>query len=478
MADSVPMISISAEACGDEDNETREAGDQDLSAEDLLTDAESVTMSDGDLEAENEGEDEMRSQSIAASRLRRKTKKKPRTNTNTIFVDAGEEEGVTDMEEVECDHDGEEEAEEEEVEDSHHQQLIDTVFDAYKPQITEIMDDQEGKQHIKTIIRGVVATDIADLSEVSDDEDREMSKFRNYDDVATDVESLNGSSESDLEAEKSDCQDAMNDAIQRFELGANVHAKEHQEERSGPVHQPCLSLLPPSRVPNRRKTRKTRKSAPKNPAKTALLLGAPDQDQDPVTDIEDLDSVGEPPSSKTTMVLGVPVVDTGAVTEEECLSDADAAAPGIVVDCDESNGECFYSGRSSRMELTDVDMDGSESAQIQPPSMLGLPANDQDPFTDIDDVSDVEEDERAAARPPTIVPCTAQTQFIELHEDEDGVETVVSRKTGAEADRLLAANSIDDATADAGRTHDLTNPPIHHHSHSFFSMIPPARRRK
>ena len=483
MSDAVPMISISAEDGGEPRTPPGEDGD-----EIPVTDVDSVSgMSDGDVEAENEGDEE--ASSLVASRLRRKIKKKPRHDS--------EDGGVTDVETMECDHDGEEDDDDDDAGTDVDPAVIQQVLDAYNPATSSIVDDADGKRQIKSVMRSVVGADVSDLSEVSDEEDAVTMKFQSYRDVATDVESWDDSDvgeDDDAGAAAGDDSPGLtlSDALKHYDLGSDVRATDHQEERQGSPHPPTTSLTLPSRCPARRKTRKSA-SARSKPKPPPGLLGVA-ADEDPVTDVEDIDDVGAGSSSRkrggsgggrrpgaaaATGSLGLPVDDTAATTDVEDLEDVGTRPPGILIDCpasgDDSDAE-FLSGRSSRMELTDVEMDGdgatAAAAAAPLSSSLGLPDDSADPLTDVEEVDNVEEEPLRIliqAPPPA---CTAQQQVIELMEDEHGVETLVSRKTGPEAEMLLRPDPPEEGgltdcedlgvSGDEHDLHDYSPSPIPH----------------
>jgi len=463
MSDAVPVISISGEDGAEATTPTDDVDEL------PLTDVDSVSgMSDGDVEAENEGEEEASAASLAASRQRRKIK-----NKKKVHHQDSEDGGVTDVETMDCDHDGDDasDVEDHDVDPA----VLQHVLDAYNPVTSSIVDDADGKRQMKTVMRSVVGVDVSDLSDVSDEDDAVKMKFQSYRDVATDVESWDDSDvgedndDDDAAADAADAVDLV-DVLNHYDLGSDIRATDAHHERKGPLPShvtTASSLTLPSRNPQRRKTRKSASSRSK--AKSAASGGAHllgiEGDQDPVTDVEDIDDVGgsggaikkrggtrpkrsAAGSASGGVGLSVPVDDAAAVTDVEDLEDV-GRTPGILIDCpasgDDSDAE-FYSGRSSRMELTDVEMDADDAAtpstKPSPKSSggLGVPEDGADPLTDVEEVDNVPETPfqiRIQAPPPS---CTAQSQVIELLEDEHGVETLVSRKTGIEAEMLLRAD--------------------------------------
>ena len=483
MSDAVPLISISAED-GAEPTTPPDETDQIP-----VTDIDSVSgMSDGDVDAENEGEEEASAE--ATRRLRRKTKKKLRVSEDS-------DGGVTDVETMECEHDdADADADAEpDADDEVDPAVMQHVLDAYNPATSSIVDDADGKRQIKNIMRNVIGSDVSDMSDVSDEEDALAMKFQSYRDVATDVESWDGSDVEDADADaashqqdgdgdKSDVGE-MDDVLGHYDLGSDVRATEHQEERQGSPLPPTASLTLPSRCPTRRKTRKSASSRKHQQSKAAAGLLGVAADEDPVTDVEDVEDVGttKKRSGRSRGGLSVPVDDAAATTDVEDLEDVGKPRPpGILIDCPASGDESgtdaeFYSGRSSRMELTDVEMDGDDAAPAPPAakSALGVPEDGADPLTDVEEVDNVEEEPfRICIQPPPNGPvvCTAQQQVIELMEDEHGVETLVSRKTGLEAEMLLRPDPPEEAgitdcedlgvSGDEHDLHDYSPSPIPH----------------
>ena len=429
MADTVPMISVSAEA---ED--------------------ENFSLSDS--------EEAQKAKTMIASRMRRRQKQKKKksdevSKSSILLVDDGDESGLTDVETVEVDQDGssrENSASNSPAED------FTPIFDAaLQPQIVQIVDDLDGKTHVKTIVKGVVAS--LDDSDISDDGEVKMSLME----ALTDIEDFDDSDREDSDNGKSDSSE-MNRLIGQLELGGNVNTHNAEEEmthRPSSQYQPKTSnssmLLCPKPSGGRKKPRKsrTKKKASSASSESSALLTVTTPDDGPVTDVESISGVDEseehPPrmpanEGPTVVTLKVDEIADGGATdvEEFPFSDEDdmvlntRLAPGILVTEETSETESSYdcSGRSSRLGLTDVEsIHGVEDENAPPPPLQGssglsVPQNPDDPVTDIEDVDNVEEEEPSVTVPliPRNGPAlhAGQQHVVTIQEDENG--KVTSRK--------------------------------------------------
>ena len=427
MADAVPLISVSAEA---ED--------------------ENLSLSDS--------EEANKAKTMIAARMRRrqKQKRKPaeqsqgRPTLTSLIIDDGDESGLTDVETVECDHDGGESSNNSKssspVED------FTPIFDAVlQPAITQIIDDHEGNTHVSTMVKGVIATlDDSDLSN-TDDEDENEPKLSLVE-ALTDVEDFEDSGdESEARSDNSE----MNKLIGQLELGGDVSTSNQEAESAGRPsthYQPKSSsmLLCPKSAAGRKKTRKTRtkKKATSSASQPLLTVG---NSEDPLTDVESISGVEDFESHSGGSASGHLMVlhidrneDEGATDVEDFrFSDNDESkpsitvclTPGITVTGETSETESYdCSGRSSRLGLTDVEsVSGMEDDNYVPPpiaeSGLLIPQNADDPVTDVEDIDNVEEE---APSPAPVIPRNGpalhggQQHVVTIQEDEHG--RVTSRK--------------------------------------------------
>lgn len=439
MADSVPVISISGEA--DEANWS-------------LSDSE---------EAE-------RAKVTIAARMRRRHKKKSgkqqATATSVLVVDDGEDSALTDVETVDVNDDSE--VDRNTNSPSSPASDFTGIFDSVlRPQIVEIVDDHEGKTHVKSIVKGVIAS-----LDGTSDEDEIGASLR---DAATDVESLGDDDDPSEEHPVSEMEEAVKIALQlAMEQGGSVET--HQEEAEMTAQQPPVQkstgpmlLCPRSAAAQRRKPRKSKskKKAASTPSSAQLTVAAPDDD--PHTDIEDISGIeivaddGAPPSylhASASSGSGRNVIDDEGATDIEDFdfSDDDGGprmsqlAPGIVVTGEFSDTESAHdqSGRSSRLGLTDMEsISGMEDDQIygivrSTGLGLSIPQSDADPLTDVEDIDGVEMEPQVQAVPiPKNGPAPHGThhQVVTIEEDENG--TVTSRKL-AKSPMLLGVSSAED----------------------------------
>ena len=212
----------------------------------------------------SDSEEAQKAKSIIALRMRRrqKQKRKPadgqaKSPLGSLVVDDGDESGLTDVETVECDHDGSSDNSKSStpVED------FTPIFDAVlQPAITQIIDDHEGNTHVCTIVKGVVATlDDSDHSN-ADDEDGDERKLTLME-ALTDVEDFEDSGD---ESENRSDNSEMNKLIGQLELGGDVSTSNQEGEavgRPAPHYQPksgSSMLLCPKSAAGRKKSRKTR----------------------------------------------------------------------------------------------------------------------------------------------------------------------------------------------------------------------------
>jgi len=346
------------------------------------------------------------------------------------------------------------------------------IFDAVlRPQIVEIVDDHEGKTHVKSIVKGVIAS-----LDGTSDEDEIGASLR---DAATDVESLGDDDDPSEEHQVSEMEEAVKIALQlAMEQGGSVDTHQEEAEMTANAQQSSVQksagpmlLCPRSAAGQRRKPRKSRskKKAASTPSSAQLTVAAPDDD--PHTDIEDISGIddgnaaadGAPPSylhASASSGSGRNVMDDEGATDIEDFdfSDDDGGprmsqlAPGIVVTGELSDTESAYdqSGRSSRLGLTDMEsVSGMEDDQIygivrSTGLGLSIPQADADPLTDVEDIDGVEMEPQVQAAPiPKNGPAPHGThhQVVTIEEDDNG--TVTSRKL-AKSPMLLAVSSADD----------------------------------
>ena len=424
MAETVPLISVSTEFV---DAEADSGGEiQDVSGSGTDQDAA----------------DEQRAKSIIAARIRRKhrtQKKKSKPSSNTIFVDEGEDGGLTDVETVEME-DGDEEADSSEQVASYED--LQNVLELIKPQIVEIVDDQNGKTVVTNTTRvAVVNYDKAeDLSEPSDGEER----LYNLKEVLTDCEDLDGSDDDEASA-KSDYDD-MHHAIDMATDTGTTNTKDDEQVSSRPL------LLTPSassgRSGGRKKTRKTpRRRANAEPA-SQPLLSVGDDGGDPLTDVEYMSADSSHSTSASPRLL-VPATDDQGSTDVEDIDDIQPMQsggnkhlmPGIVVTGDGASDDDSRSGRSSRSDVTgrqgvtDIeDLEDDEEVGHPTPSALLLPHDDNEGLTDVEDI-EVDDEDVPRPRPPNGPALhshqSAEQQIIIIQEDENGQVTSTASSNSA-----------------------------------------------
>lgn len=378
----------------------------------------------------SDSEEANKAKTLIASRMRRRQKKKrdDAKPSAALVVDDGDESGLTDVETVDCDGDDDSNTE---SSNTPAEELA-PVFEI-RPHIVHIVEDEDGKMLVNTIVRGVIATEDGDDSD-GNEAAGELA------DAATDIEHFEDTSSDEGESSVSESSE-MRRAIGSTELGGNVEARSKEEEgKQVPRATSGSSLQLP--VAGRKKSRKHR--AKKKATATATsggLLAVASRDDEQLTDVESISGMEElemdPPSptaAKAGAFLTVtPAADDGA-TDVESISgvDDDSAsvsihlAPGILVTGD-GDDVSTASGRSSRLGLTDVeDLPGDES----PIPFLGLslPQASADPLTDVEDIDGVEEDERTPLRIPRNGPAlhSGQSHVVDITEDEHG--RVTSRK--------------------------------------------------
>ena len=471
-AESVPMISISGEA---ED--------------------ENFSLSDS--------EEANKAKTLIASRMRRRQKKKNSSASTTstisnnlkrssLIVDDGDESCVTDVETVDCEQDEPESPLGSPVED-----LSPIIDAALKPQMVQIIDDQQGQVHIRSIVKTVVASlqDGSDASEMSEGEDSPgVARPNAFLSAATDIESLENSSAEEIDSGNRSDTSEMNNLIGQLELGGQVDTQDKEElakqqnQRASSTAVGPGGLLCPKSAAGRKKMRKSRKkksSTAGGSASTPLLaVSTPD---DPVTDIEDISGVSggtdeEDLSEKLEGAVGGPLPptltvggdDDEGVTDIEDLNFSEdesgpyLGTPGIVVTIEASDTESHdCSGRSSRLGLTDVETLSDNEVPFSSASGLVIPAASDDPVTDVEDIDGVEAEEAAAAPPPPPPNGPARhgahRQVIEIEEDENGV--VTSRKYARSPNMLSLAVQTDEAGVSDIENISCSGDEDHEHDH-------------
>ena len=406
----------------------------------------------------SDSEEANKAKSMIASRMRRrqKQKRKPtesqsRPTLANLIIDDGDESGLTDVETVECEHDGSGNN----SKSSSPAEDFTPIFDAVlQPAITQIIDDHEGNTHVSTIVKGVVATlDDSDLSN-ADDEGEDEPKLSLME-ALTDVEDFEDSGdESDIRSDNSE----MNKLIGQLELGGDVSTSNQEEEvvgRPSPqYHQKSggsSMLLCPKSAAGRKKTRKTRTKKKATSSASSALLTVTNADEGPLTDVESISGVEDSESHSGASASGHLMVlqidrneDEGATDVEDFrFSDDDEGkqsvtvrlTPGITVTGETSETESYdCSGRSSRLGLTDVEsVSGMEDENYVPPPIAGtgllIPQNTDDPVTDVEDIDNVEEE---TPSPAPVIPRNGpalhggQQHVVTIQEDENG--RITSRK--------------------------------------------------
>lgn len=422
----------------------------------------------------SDSEEANKAKTLIASRMRRRHKQKKKTSEPTrpinvsLFVDDGDESGLTDVETVEV----EGGSSNEQSKSSTPAEDFTPIFDsALQPQIVQIIEDHEGKTHVKTIVQGVVAA--LDSSESEDDEGGPRLTLM---EALTDIEDLDDSlEESDYRSDSSE----MNRLIGQVELGGSVETHDQEEESARPPPQyqqrgNTAMLLCPKSAAGRKKPRKprTKKKAAAVASTGATLLAVTTPD-DPTTDVESvsgLEEEYEEPGSQASALAFTPglkvedVQDEGATdvedfpfSDDEELPAGIRLAPGILV-TENSETESSYdcSGRSSRLGLTDVEsVHGIEDENTVPVPLggLGLPVSMDDPVTDVEEIDNVEED--APLMTPAIPrngPAlhAGQQHVVTIQEDEHG--RVTSRKYAGSPGLL---GFVDNSQQEEGGTTDV-----------------------
>ena len=209
----------------------------------------------------SDSEEANKAKTMIASRMRRRHKQKKkqpepaRPSFGSLIVDDGDESGLTDVETVEVD--GNEGSSADNSKSSSPAEDFTPIFDAaLQPHIVQIIDDHEGKTHVKTIVKGVIAT--LDDSDVSDDDGEPRLTLM---EALTDVESLDDSQEE--QDGRSDSSE-MNRLIGQLDFGESVNthnAEEEAAQRPPPQYQPrgnTSMLLCPKTAAGRKKPRKSR----------------------------------------------------------------------------------------------------------------------------------------------------------------------------------------------------------------------------
>ena len=452
MADSVPLISVSAEV---ED--------------------ENFSLSDS--------EEANKAKTMIASRMRRRHKQKKkqpepaRPSFGSLIVDDGDESGLTDVETVEVD--GNEGSSADNSKSSSPAEDFTPIFDAaLQPHIVQIIDDHEGKTHVKTIVKGVIATlDDSDLSE--DDGEPRLTLME----ALTDVESLDDSQEE--QDGRSDSSE-MNRLIGQLDFGESVNthnAEEEAAQRPPPQYQPrgnTSMLLCPKTAAGRKKPRKSRTKKKAAAAAGGALLSVTTPDEAPVTDVESISGVeddehqpaarsGSSQQAGSVLKLddaqeeGTTDIEDFPFSDDDDIPMHNRLAPGILVTGENSETESSYdnSGRSSRLGLTDVESvygvgDDDENAAPPPMAGLGVPQSADDPTTDVEEIDNVEEDDAplVAASIPRNGPAlhAGQQHVVTIQEDENG--RVTSRKY-AGSPGLLHPGFNDSTQQEEGGTTDI-----------------------
>lgn len=406
----------------------------------------------------SDSEEANKAKSMIALRMRRrqKQKRKPsdgqaKPSLGSLAVDDGDESGLTDVETVECEHDGSSGNSKSStpVED------FTPIFDAVlQPAITQIIDDHEGNTHVSTIVKGVVATlDDSDLSNADDEDDAAERKLTLME-ALTDVEDFEDSGdESEYRSDNSE----MNKLIGQLELGGDVSTSNQEEEGAGrpaPHYQEKIGsssmLLCPKSAAGRKKTRKTRTKKRAASSANQSHLSVANADDAPLTDVESVSGVEDSESHSgstpygNVLLLRVDHEEEGATDVEDFRFSDDEEGkpsvvvrltPGITVTGETSETESYdCSGRSSRLGLTDVEsVSGMEDENYVPPPIGGsgllIPQNTDDPLTDVEDIDNVEEE---APSPAPVIPRNGpalhggQQHVVTIQEDENG--RVTSRK--------------------------------------------------
>lgn len=444
MADSVPMISVSADA------------------------DENFSLSDS--------EEANKAKTLIAARMRRRKQKKKvvepaRPCAVSLLVDDGDESGLTDVETVEVEGTSSVEHSNSNSPAEDFTPIFESVL---QPQMVQIIDDHEGKTHVKTMVQGVIAALDSDPSDSDDGQERRLSLME----ALTDIEDFEESSE---EPESRSDSSEMNHLIENLELGGNVETHNQEDEvavrpsaggaQRGPM------LLCPKTAASRKKPRKHRtkkkSAAASTPTGSSSLLTVTTPDDGPTTDVESvsgLDEEDEEDRGRADQARALPTYtllkvddaqEEGATdiedfpfSDDEDLPASVTLAPGILVTGEMSETESSYdcSGRSSRLGLTDVESihSGADNDDTIPRHHviggLGLPVNTDDPVTDVEDIDNVELDEAPLLAPtiPRNGPAlhAGQQQVVTIQEDEHG--RVTSRKYAGSPGLLGFAESSQD----------------------------------
>lgn len=429
----------------------------------------------------SDSEEANKAKTLIAARMRRRKQKKKvvehaKPSAISLLVDDGDESGFTDVETVEV-----EGSSVENSQSSSPAEDFTPIFDSVlQPQIVQIIDDHEGKTHVKTLVQGVVAVVDSDPSDDENGEGQErrlslieaLTDIEDFDELSDDIDSRSDTSE-------------MAHLIDQLELGGNVDTHNQEEEvtgRSGHGFQQRSSgssmLLCPKSATGRKKTRKhrTKKKAASTPTGSTLLTVIT-PDEGPATDVESVSGLEEEyddsagganqaralPSAPYTLLKVADTHDEGATdiedfpfSDDEEVPAGACLAPGILVTGEASETESSYdtSGRSSRLGLTDIESvhgvltDNEDTVPSHHLAMggLGLPVNTDDPVTDVEDIDNVEVEDAPLVAPtiPRNGPAlhVGQHQVVTIQEDENG--RITSRKSAGTPGLLGFAEASQD----------------------------------
>lgn len=393
----------------------------------------------------SDSEEANKAKSLIASRMRRRQKKKRDAGESktsaALIVDDGDESGMTDVETVECDGD-------DANTDSSVSNAADELAPVFeiRPHIVHIVEDEEGRMRVNTIVQGVIAVEDGQESE---EDGQDGAKFV---DVATDVESFEDTSSDEGESVSESSE--LRNTIGNMDIGGDVNTRNIEEEGKV-VALPSFGAslqLPTGGKKKVRKHRSKKKAAATATSGGLLAVGSRDDEQ--LTDVESIsgieelecDSPSQTPSRPAAFLTVTPAADEGA-TDVESLSGVDDEsasvsihlAPGILVTGDDDGSSC--SGRSSRLGLTDVEeLAGDESPLLG----LSVPQASADPLTDVEDIDGVDEEEGVSRRVPRNGPAAhrGQSHVVDISVDEDG--RITSRKSARSPALLSVGLGQDD----------------------------------